>query len=138
MIEASIKYLIQEKYNKYLVYLHNFLYFDSIFIIKSLSKLSSKIKPILKDGRFIDFECIFNKLVSIKFRDSLLLLPLSLSKLSKIFNYENKDIFPYTFVNNKNIDLNYNGKVPRFKIFNLKNNSFKEYNDYISSFKFKK
>jgi hypothetical protein len=43
------------------------------------------------------------------FRDSLLILPGTLSSLAKNFNVENKGIFPYKFVNNKNINLDYIG-----------------------------
>lgn len=140
MINESIKYLMNKDYNKYKVYIHNFSYFDSIFLIKSLYKLGDKIKPIIRDGRFIDFEFFYNKIYSLKFRDSMLLLPSALSKLAINFNLENKGIFPYNFLDNKynhKVNLNYIGKVPRFKFFNLKNISFKDYNDYITSFKYK-
>lgn len=55
---------------------------------------------------------------SISFRDSLLMLPISLDKLSKAFKVENqKTIFPYRFVNNINIPLTYEGAVPSIELF---------------------
>lgn len=51
----------------------------------------------------------------INFRDSLLILPISLKKLAVSFDVENKGIFPYNFPSNKN--LNYIGAVPAFKYF---------------------
>ena len=80
MLEDSIKYLMVNKYNKYYCYLHNFSYFDSIFLIKTLSNLSNKIIPIMRDGNIINFKVYFNKNNHINFRDSLLLLPSALKK----------------------------------------------------------
>lgn len=51
------------------------------------------------------------------FRDSLLLLPATLSSLSTNFNVENKGIFPYNFFNNYNISLTYSGLVPEYNYF---------------------
>jgi hypothetical protein len=135
MIDESVKYLLKDKYDKFIVFIHNFSYFDSIFLLKTLYNLSDKIKPTLRDGRFIDFKLKFNKKLNLYFRDSLLMLPLSLSKLAKNFNLDSKDIFPYTFVNNKHIPLDYIGKVPRFKFLSLKNISLAELAKYITSFK---
>jgi hypothetical protein len=117
MIAKSLKYLLNENYNKYKVFIHNFSYFDSIFLLKKLHYLSDKIKPIIRDGRFIDLKVHFNKKYSLNFRDSMLLLPVSLSKLSKNFNLENKGIFPYSFVNNEHINLNYIGDIPEYVYF---------------------
>lgn len=119
MLENSIKYLMKRKYDHYKVYLHNFSHFDGIFLIKILSNLSNDIKPIIRDGRIIDLRFIFdtNK-YSIYFRDSYLLLPSSLKKLAKNFNVEDKGVFPYSFVNDESIKLNYEGLIPEFKYYN--------------------
>ena len=67
--------------------------------------------------------------------DSLLLLPISLSKLTNSFGNlinNKKTSFPYNFVNdnhNKNIDLNYIGSIPVISYFN---NNITEYNKFIS------
>ena len=55
-------------------------------------------------------------------------MPSSLRKLAILFDVENKSIFPYAFVNDIKITLDYNGPVPDFKYFN--NTSLKEYQDY--------
>ncbi len=74
-----------------------------------LYKLVSQVKPIIKDGKFINLEVYFklnHKTYKIIFRYSYLLLPSSLSKLSKAFNVLNqKGIFPYSFVNENNLNF---------------------------------
>lgn len=116
MLKNSILYLMKRKYNGYKVYLHNFSNFDGIFLLKVMTDLSDHIKPIIKNGKFIDIKFSFGK-YKIYFRDSYLLLPISLSNLSKSFNVENKSIFPYLFVNNINVPLNYEGIVPAYNYF---------------------
>lgn len=138
MITASVKYLMKERYNKHKVYLHNFSYFDSVFLIKTLSTLSDKIVPIIRDGRIINFKFNYKKHYYLNFRDSLLLLPLSLAELAKAFNIESKGIFPYKFVNNKNITLDYIGKFPGFRFFDFNKISSLDFMNYKNSFKNKK
>jgi hypothetical protein len=138
MMKASVEYLMKEKYNKHKVYLHNFSYFDSIFLLDTLINLSDKVKPTMRDGRIIDFQFKYKKNYTLNFRDSLLLLPESLSKLAKAFNVINKGLFPYTFVDSIKIGLDYNGKFPRFKFFNLKKEQLLDYINYKNSFKNKK
>jgi len=45
------------------------------------------------------------------------MLPSSLSKLSKAFNVENKGFFPFKFVNQPNISLDYIGDTPDLKFY---------------------
>ena len=76
------------------------------------------MNPIIKDNSLINVKISYGKLenkkyqYSISFKDSFLLLPSSLAKLAKNFNVENKGIFPYSFVNNNNVILDYIGSVP--------------------------
>jgi DNA polymerase type B, organellar and viral len=123
MLNESMKYLMENKYNNYNVYLHNLSYFDGIYLIERLSSLTNeKLKPIIREGRIITFPFKYKSLrknKTINFRDSYLLLPSSLYKLCKIFHVEDIGIFPFNFVNNKNIDLNYEGKFPKIKSFNI-------------------
>lgn len=56
-----------------------------------------------------------NKTLTLKFRDSLLLLPESLSNLGKTFKVESKGIFPVFFPNNNPLD--YQGDVPGIEHF---------------------
>lgn len=133
MLKASILYLMKRKYHDYRVYLHNFSKFDSIFLLTVITELSNKVKPVLRDGRFIDLRFHFGNKYKIFFRDSLLLLPGSLKNLAKNFNVEEKGIFPYKFVNNKNISLDYVGFVPDISTFD--NLSYEEYNNYKTKYK---
>src|SRR5271156_660750 len=136
MLKASLKYLLRPKYHNYKVYIHNFSFFDAIFLIRIFSELTDiPIKPIMRDGRIIDIKFIFtinNINFNLFFRDSYLILPSSLRKLAINFNVENKGVFPYAFVNYINIPLDYIGIVPDIKYFN--NISLEDYNQYYNSF----
>lgn len=137
LLKSAIRLIMIPKYHNYKVYLHNFSFFDSIFILKILSELTDiTIRPIFRDGRIIDLKFPFfvnNRKLYLFFRDSYLLLPASLSNLALNFNVSKKGIFPYQFVNNKNIPLNYNGLVPSYEYFN--NLSIEEYQEYCFNFK---
>lgn len=134
MLISSLKHLMRPKYHNYKVYIHNFSFFDAIFLLRIISELTNlPIKPIIRDGRIIElkFAFEFNKTkLSLFFRDSYLLLPISLSKLAINFNIENKGFFPYSFVNDSNISLDYRGTVPAYKYFNSNNISYEDYFKY--------
>lgn len=140
----GIKTIMTRKYDGYKIYVHNLSYFDSIFMLDTLSKLG-EIKPLMRDNRFIKINFIFyavsekgNKNTNRKYRlvfyDSYLLLPASLSKLSESFNIKNrKSIFPFDFVNRKDFDFNYNSHVPEYKYFpgsSTESFTIKNYNEY--------
>ena len=128
MLLDSVKSIMQRKYNNYKVYLHNFSYFDGIFLLRVLTMLSDKIKPTIKDNNLININFKFGEKYSLYFRDSLLLLPGSLKSLAKAFNVEEKGIFPYKFVNIKHLPLDYIGEIPNIKYF--ESLTYKEYYDY--------
>lgn len=136
MLKTAIRFLMKPKYHDYKIYLHNFSFFDSIFLLKFLSELTDiKILPIIRDGRIIDLKFsfyIFNNKINLYFRDSYLLLPSSLKKLALNFKVSNKGIFPYKFVNNKNIPLDYIGEIPKYEYFEKL--SLVDYTDYCNSF----
>jgi hypothetical protein len=136
LLKSSLVYLMRPKYHNYKIYIHNFSFFDAIFLLRIFSELTIfPIKPIMRDGRIIDLKLSFdfnNTKFSLFFRDSYLLLPSSLRKLAINFNVENKGNFPYAFVNDINIPLDYIGLVPNIKYFN--NISLEEYNQYYNSF----
>ena len=81
--------LLSKKYKNYIVYAHNLSRFDVVFIFKYLSTLKFKgfkIKLLIKEQNIISISIINrNKNISITIRDSYLILPSSLSKLSKQF-----------------------------------------------------
>lgn len=145
MLKASIKFILKRKYNKHRVYLHNFSYFDGIFLMRAISSIvnSNYIKPIIRDGRIINLKVEFyskNKNKKIKyyleFRDSYLLLTSSLEKLGSTFSInkgklEQKLSFPYRFVNEPWVDYNYVGSVPEFKYYDKISEN--EYNQLVKS-----
>lgn len=134
MLIACIKSLMQRKYHTYKVYLHNFSNFDGIFLFNILIELSSDIKPIINDGKFINITFKYNNSkYNLYFRDSFLMLPLSLRKLAKSFNVEEKSIFPYRFVNIAYVYNNYVGDVPPFEYFDDLN--LDQYKDYVTHIK---
>lgn len=117
MLRTSINYLMQRKYHQYKVYLHNFSYFDGVFLLRILSSLGDSVKPIIRDSKIIDLKFYFNNNYFLSFRDSYHLLPSSLKDLAIQFKGLNKGLYPYKFVNSKEVDLNYIGDIPNFKYF---------------------
>lgn len=150
MLISSVKYLMKSKYHNYKVYIHNFSHFDAIFLIRILSSLTDVIRPIIRENRIIDLKFKFKAQMqisghtyySIYFRDSYLLLPLSLQKLAINFEVENKGMFPFKFVNDENISLDYDGIIPLIDYFDDLTNTnedekqlyIKKYTDYYLSF----
>jgi|ERR1700731_114700 len=120
MMSESIKYLMKRKYHGYKIYHHNFGKFDSIFLLNNLINLSDKIYPILRNRNLIELRFKFNKQYILYFRDSYLLLTSSLSKLAKNFKVEKKGLFPFEFVNESHIPLDYVGPIPEYKYYNKK------------------
>ena len=127
MLSDALKAIMTPKYHGFKVYIHNFSYFDSVFLLKNLVPLCSKMNPIIRDNRFIKLDAYYENKTSTKgekltknyvtFIDSFNLLPASLEDLGKNFNVENKSIFPYQFINNKNVSLNFVGDVPALNYF---------------------
>lgn len=116
MILVCLMSVIKSKYNGYVIYLHNLSKFDSAFIMRHLAKINdNKARgPLMKDGRVIEFRVKLGR-VTVKFRDSLLMLPMSLKLLGKSFGVEEKGQFPIFF--SKKDTLEYVGKLPDIKYF---------------------
>lgn len=135
MLECAVKFLMKRKYDGCRVYLHNFSNFDSVFLINTLSKLTSgTLKPNRRNGKLIDVQFRFGR-YSLYFRDSYLLLPSSLRKLAVAFNVENKGHFPHSFLDDGNVELDYVGKVPSLKYFckfNFLSLSFSEWKEVVN------
>lgn len=135
MLKESIYYIMRKKYDQHKVFFHNFSHFDGIFLLRILSDLSDNIKPIIRDGRIIDLSFSFGSgktKYKLHFRDSYLLLPAALRSLTSNFNVSSKSIFPYRFVNNENIPLDYKGTVPSFEYFD--GITHQEYLEYCKNF----
>lgn len=98
LINSVISFLLSGPYNNKVVYVHNLSKFDSVFLIKYLatSKDCYMDKPLMKDGRFIQITIKVGDVepYTLKFMDSLQMLPQSLKSLAKQFNVEEKGLFP--------------------------------------------
>ena len=139
LFKQLFDYLLSTQFHQYTIYIHNSSSFDMIFLLKQMINhpLIKKINPIIKDNKFINLEIYFEsgkKTYKISFRDSYLLLPSSLDKLSKAFNTKNhhKGIFPYQFVNKDN--LLYEGIVPNYEYFDKTKVSLENYLVYKNQF----
>jgi hypothetical protein len=108
MVNNALNILLNPKYDKYKIYVHNLSNFDGIFLMKyfiNLKYLNQDVlvKPTLKDGKMINIDIKFDK-YTISFRDSLLTLLASLRKLAKAFNVEDKGTFEYKSVDNLTVE----------------------------------
>ena len=77
--------------------------------------------PIIRDGKLISvplkYDITDKKIGTITFKDSMLLLPGSLRNLAKSFGVDSKSYFPFKFVNNTDVDLNYIGEIPNKELW---------------------
>jgi len=71
MLEDALSFLFKAKYNKHKIYFHNLNYFDSVYIIRILAKISKEnnyyFKPQIKDGRILNLRLNFGKNYNIYF-----------------------------------------------------------------------
>lgn len=130
----------KRKWNKTTVYIHNLGDFDSKFLTKHLleHKISQEAKGLknylssqayVYNNKVLIISLNYNK-HTVYLRDSINLLPNSLSKLCKSFNLPqeiSKDIFPYHFPNITNLD--YKGVCPSLSNF-PKNITKEDYEHY--------
>jgi hypothetical protein len=135
LLENSVKSLMKKEYNGYKIFLHNFSYFDGIFLLSIITSLSNDVKILIRDSRILDVKVGFGK-NKIFFRDSLLMIPISLAKAAKSFAVEDKGKFPYRFVNQPEINFDYVGPVPSYDFFENKNEDFtlENYKEYCKDF----
>lgn len=139
MLKDSIKYLMKRKYDNHKIYLHNFSRFDAVFLLTVMTDLTDKVSPIMRDGKYIDLRLAFAGKYTLYFRDSLLLLPSSLRKLTKNFlggttEELSKGLFPYKFLNNKDISLDYTGEIPDILYFdNISQDEYSQYSNNLNS-----
>lgn len=131
MIKSCLISLMKKKYDGYKIYVHNLSNFDGIFLLKILSSFDNcSLKPKIKDGKFINLQLNFNK-YKIYFRDSFLMLPLSLRKLAKAFQVDiQKGYFPYRFVTETNLE--YIGITPDISFFDFKYDENLDDNEFMA------
>ena len=132
-MNTALGALFVKKYHNYKVYVHNLSLFDGVFILKTLTQIEGlSIKPVIRSDKIIQLNCRLNG-INIAIRDSLLMLPASLTSLCKSFNVEiSKEIFPYYFATEDRLD--YSGTVPSYKYFNKDKVTKEEYQKYASEF----
>ena len=138
MLEAAIEFLLKSKFDGYKIYVHNLSNFEAVILLRVLSNIKTinKIRPIIRGDRFLNIAIDFGSSISQKdskytiyFRDSYLMLPNSLKDLAINFNVGSyKGIYPYSFVNNPDVKLNYKGVLPDIKYFdNITKEQYIEY-----------
>ena len=82
MIKTCLSSLLIRKYHNFKIYVPNLSNFDGIFIFDLLTEIGQKVNFIINDGKFVDITVKFKDKYSIHFRDSYLMLPSSLQKIS--------------------------------------------------------
>ena len=113
------------------VYAHNLSGFDGIFLMKHLLSYG-KVEPILHNGKIMSIKLRLNRLgylnKTIIFKDSMLLLPISLRDLCVSFNITvPKSYFPFKLTN-----IFYIGIFPKFEYWT--GITFEEYNNLLSQY----
>jgi hypothetical protein len=61
LLENAVKSLMKKEYNGFKVFLHNFSYFDGIFLLSIITSLSKDVKILIRDSRIIDVKVGFGK-----------------------------------------------------------------------------
>jgi hypothetical protein len=131
MLKAAFTHLLKSKYDQHKVYLHNLSFFDGVFMLNMLKALPHcQLFALRHEGKFINLQLSYGKKYNIYFRDSLLMMPIALSKLANAFKVLSKAVFPIFAAND--LPLDFIGNVPDFKYF--KDISKQDYTDYVHSF----
>lgn len=132
--------MLVRKYNQHTVYVHNLSKFDGVFLLKNIMKLvgEKNIKCTDRDGQIINITLLYGiddktkKKYRIKFRDSYLIYPSSLKKLTSNI-VDKKGAFPYEFFNLQSVNLNYIGKLPEYIYYKTQIN-LEEYNNMATEY----
>ena len=128
LLQRAFEYLLKKENNRAIVYMHNLAGFDFIYIFKYLEKNGYYVRPLFKEVNTI-IELKVGRPIqenkknespkgkrkkpacTVTFRDSYLILPENLQKLTEICNVQNKKkYFPYKAL--KRETLFYKGKIP--------------------------
>ena len=103
--------ILTRKYRNYTFYAHNLSRFDIVFLFKDIADLKSKgfnINILKKEDKIISIKIISNdKNISITLKDSILLLPMSLAKLSKQFNLQIGKLIEPVYTGNDSLHQEY-------------------------------
>lgn len=125
----SIYYIFSFNFTKKNIFIHN-LNFDGFLIIECLSKTDLNFDVFSNNLNLYSIKIKYlNKIII--FKCSYKILPISLNKISEIFNLENKMSFPYKYINKNNI---YSiTEIPNCSYFNSKEDyeNFIKYNKIL-------
>ena len=134
------KNFMKRKFDYYKIYIHNFSYFDAVFLLDVLTTLGN-VKPLMRENKFLKINFSFKindndkRICRLIFYDSNLIFQASLRSLSNSFKIENaKTYFPFGFMNKNSVNFNYSGAVPKLKEF-IGTISEEEYKKYCEKFK---
>ncbi|PKY57739.1 hypothetical protein RhiirA4_479038 [Rhizophagus irregularis] len=118
-------------------YFHNFGGYDAILSLPALLNLPYTFSPIMKDGEIIAIKVTNKGRVLLTIKDSIRILPGSLSKLAKDWGAETqKDHFPHYFWKDCiELTLRYSGPLPEYKYFEPKRTSQTDYEEMVEMFK---
>lgn len=111
-----------------------------VFFLSPLSLLNLDpnltFKPIVKEGELMALEIRRGTTHLLSIKDSLRILPGSLSKLAKDYKVPTqKDHFPhYFYLNNIKETLNYKGTIPAYTCFEPKRTSKSDYEVMVQEF----
>jgi hypothetical protein len=112
LFKTFIDKLLNEAFtsaNKLIVYAHNLSGFDGIYLMRHLLSYG-KVEPLLFNGKLMSIKVKTTSGKTIIFKDSFLLLPLSLRILCKAFEVSApKGYFPFNLT-----DIYYTGVFPKF------------------------
>lgn len=130
--------IFEDKFINEIIFIHN-INFDGFLIIEVLSQKNIKFDVFCNKLNIYNISINLNN-KKIVFKCSYKLLPLSLKKISNLFNIEDKMIYPYKFINKDN--LYYKGAIPDKIFFNTeedffefeKNNKFFDVEDYTKKY----
>lgn len=111
------EFMMNTNHGKNIAIAHNGAGYDSRLIFNQISKMArQQVRATTRGTKFMELKC-GTELVTI-FRDSLLHLPGSLSKLAKEFNLPiRKGLFPHLFNSEEN--YGYEGQLPCLSYFDL-------------------
>ena len=106
--------------NNMKVYAHNLSGFDGVFLMKQLLPFG-KVDPLIFNGKLISIRLKTPTGQVVTFKDSYLLLPLSLRVLCSAFEVvAPKGYFPFLLT-----DINYTGVFPKYKFWtNISNSAY--------------
>ncbi|XP_059582038.1 uncharacterized protein LOC132250018 [Alligator mississippiensis] len=112
-----IKVFMDKKFKNYTFIAHSAKGYDGYFVVSQLLKEKMGVKLITQGGKLM---CIEVTRLGIRFIDSLIFLPMKLSRLPQVMGFEGcKGYFPHFF--NRAENQNYVGPLPKMEYYGIEN-----------------